>query len=373
MSALDVASKFEIREIQESDYLDVIDLWALAFNVARADVRSEDFTYRQRIVDYCKDGISYLVGAFDGKTLAASVGVIMLDLHLGDQWIKCGAIAGVATYPEYRRQGLTSCLLADCLHHLDRKRVQIATLWPFSYDFYERLGWSATTLQYIASLRLSKLKHISQSKTSYRFASEPQLGQAMDLHEAWSERFNMSLRRSEFRWRKSLEDIRYRRRLYLHDEGYMLWSMEKSKDGCLEIDEWCYLTEKAFWDGLALISQMDSQFQTANVRLPEIEPIFRNCALDSVQSVMVKPGMMSRVVNLDAFLQSLRINNPPAVTLHDPLCITGENLPEGNVKQRGPGAFVQHVTGFWSIPNNCFPESLYEIAGGRPAYCVEQY
>ena len=52
-----------------------------------------------------------------------------------------------------------------------------------------------------------------------------------------------------------------RRRLYVHKDGYMVWNLSDSHNKSLQITEWCYLTDEAFSDGLALLSQMDSQYE----------------------------------------------------------------------------------------------------------------
>jgi hypothetical protein len=81
---------------------------------------------------------------------------------------------------------------------------------------------------------------------------------------------------------------------------------------------------------------------------------------------------MSRVVNVEAVFEALPGKVKPDIEISDPLGVSG-TVSENPVLEFGPGAFVQHITGFWKTPNQNFPESLYGTAAQYPPFSIERY
>jgi hypothetical protein len=76
--------------------------------------------------------------------------------------------------------------------------------------------------------------------------------------------------------------------------------------------------------------------------------------------------MMSRVVHMPSFIEELGIDD---FECHDPFGITGPMAAD----QPGPGALVQHLTGFWKSPDPRLPKDLYKAAAQYPCFSVERY
>jgi predicted acetyltransferase len=372
MANLNTVSELTVREIAPEEFMSVVDLWSFAYNIPAIDPVGGKDKIRDKVRDFCRDGVSYLVGAFDGKKLAASASIIDFDMHLGNRWVKCGGIAGVATYAEYRRQRLVREMLKCCLQKLHDDRVPVSALWPFSYSFYEKLGWSVTDMRHQAVVDLSALRTVGGDSGAYRSVSNDDLSMAQELHEQWSEQLNLSLRRNDYRWQKMMEDPRCRYRLFVHKDGYMLWNFGESQDRTLYVSEWCYKSDHAFVDGLALISQMDSQFDKARIALPEINRFLRIVGVGSSPEIKLLPGMMSRVVHLESFLECLPGLHKAEIDVMDPLGITADD-DDRSVREAGPGALMQHVTNFWKTPHDEFPAALYGVAANFPPFSIERY
>jgi predicted acetyltransferase len=364
---------YEIKEVGESDFQAIANLWALAFNIPGAEPINGDLGLRKLIEDYCRQGLSYIVGAYYNDTLIAVSGVIDFEMHIANRWLPCGGIAGVATYPEHRRRNLVRLLLTKCLEHLYARKVPLSALWPFSYPFYERLGWAVSDIRHSVELDLSALRNFGDGRAYLRVnpdVDSPDFARAMELHERWSGQLNLSLRRGKYRWHKMFHDPRFRRHLFVHDEGYMIWDLNESQERTLRLNEWCHLSDDAFIDGLALLGQMDSQFQKATLPCQDYQPFLQRLGTRGVPSVLVKPGMMSRVVHLESFLAPLDLDLSTFL-VKDPLCITGPAEVAG--ESIGPGELVQHVTGLWKEPPHGWPRFLRNVFAQHPAFSVEQY
>lgn len=106
--------------------------------------------------------------------------------------------------------------------------------------------------------------------------------------------------------------------------------------------------------------------------LPEVDTVLRLAGLSCGPEMRLKPGMMSRVVNLEVFLESLPGKRKPDIDVSDPLGVTAP-ASDQPVRDFGPGALVQHVTSFWKTPNAHFPASLYGVAAHFPPFSVERY
>lgn len=360
---------YTIKEVPKSDFNQIIDLWSLAFNLEDADPVIGTRAARDRITALCDRGMDYIVGAYDGDYVAAVAAVIEFPTHLGDAWVNCGGIAGVATHPQYRRQKLVNKLLTDCLQQLHKREVPLSALWPFDYDFYGSMGWAITDVRYKVDTLTAKLNKVKGNARAYRAKELGEHHEAKAAHKQWIQKFNLSMERSAFRWMQLLFPPGSRRRLYVHKDGYMIWNLSASFDKILQITEWCYLTDEAFRDGLALLAQMDSQYDHVIWLAPEIDTLYRIAGPSKAHTITQPPGMMSRVVHLDAFMEA--IGAKCAVSIHDPLGVSGpKEAAPGAV---GPGALVQHVTGFWQQTADGLPPELYKIANQYPSFTAEQY
>lgn len=83
-----------------------------------------------------------LVGEVDGQ-IVISLSAIPYNVWLGGTYLPMLGIAGVANALESRRRGYASKL---CIEAIKRGREQgyiISILYPFRFDFYNKLGWGA--------------------------------------------------------------------------------------------------------------------------------------------------------------------------------------------------------------------------------------
>jgi predicted acetyltransferase len=356
---------YKIKPIPKQDFGQVVDLWNLAFGSPDSPPQPEWHDYA---LEFCEKGHEYMVGAYEGSSLAATSSVIDFPMHVGNRWVTCGGIAGVATHPQHRRQKLVNKLLADCLQHLHKRRVPISALWPFNYDFYGAMGWSVTDHRYEIKTSVAALNTVNGRARAYDSIALTDHAYAKELHFRWIQTHNLSMERSHFRWKNLLSGWGNANRLYVHQDGYMVWNMTASKDRILRIAEWCYLTDQAFLDGLKLIAQMDSQFDQVVWIGAETDTLYRLVGPSKLHHIEQQPGMMSRVVHLEAFLEDL--GAPDGLQISDPLAVTAPKL---ETDEPGPGALVQHVSGFWRAPNPKLPKSLYKVAGQYPAFSAERY
>lgn len=332
------------------------DIWALSFGKGWAR-------------DYAHKELSRIFGAFDDDKLHAVAAVIDYEVTFADKVVPCGGLAAVATAPGQRYQNLVRMLLTESVREMHSRQVPLAALYPFSYPFYERMGWAATHWQYKIETDITWLRNVGQKGDARRFrmVHNSNCQEILPVYDKWSAQFNLALSR----WHEKLRSMIFwpnsSWRIFVHDHGYMLWDLARSQGNELFVAEFAYLNEAAFRDGLALLAQMDSQFEKVTWIDSDAEP-FLQLGLPQPKPIIHKaPAMMSRVVNVEAFAKLL----PEPLTglrVSDPLGVSGDKV--GDI---GVGELLQLVTGFWQKPPQQGLKRLHNIAGGKPAFCMERY
>ena len=63
-------------------------------------------------------------GIMEGEDLAAKLHLIPFHIYIGKEKFKMGGVAGVATYPEYRRSGYVKELLQHSLQTMKKMALQ---------------------------------------------------------------------------------------------------------------------------------------------------------------------------------------------------------------------------------------------------------
>src|SRR3982751_5878395 len=111
-----------LRPIGPSDYLQALELWDIAFTPGRA--------YFER---YFRDDPWYqegdCVGAFEGERLVSAVHLCRRPLEWAGRTVWCGAIANVATHPDFRRLGLSRDLLRLTTQRMETEGMDFSMLF----------------------------------------------------------------------------------------------------------------------------------------------------------------------------------------------------------------------------------------------------
>ncbi|MCC7528795.1 MAG: GNAT family N-acetyltransferase [Candidatus Melainabacteria bacterium] len=349
-----------IRSVERGDFSLAVETWKTAFG----------FTDEERWKKFAFEVSDYAVGAFIDDYPHALATVIMFDCNFNGHLIKCGGIAGVACSPPMRRKGLVRAVLQEVLNRLNDQKVEISALWPFSYPFYEKMGYSLTDLQYEVSQNVDAIPPVGDS-SRFKPVKLDDYEKLMPVHQRWTKTFNLSLERNSYRWQRQLTRPERQFVLYLHEDGYMIWNLQDPENRTLEVVEWAYLTEQAFHDGLALIKNCGQlAFDSAKWVMPVLDPLLRLGVSYPPARVNVRYGMMSRVVNSEAFFKNCSLD-AHKVEICDPMGISGSANIDGGIRP-GPGEVLQIAAGFMK-PSGHVAESLYKKAANVATFSIEQY
>jgi predicted acetyltransferase len=347
---------YQIKQLTTAEALaQADDIWTLAFGKtwARGTAHKE---------------FARVFGAYEDNELHAVCAIIDYEMHLNGHWAKCGGVAAVATTPGQRYQNLVTKLLTEAVREMHGRGVAFSSLYPFSYPFYEKMGWAASHWQYRIEVETAWLKRVSKGGNAKKFRMIPlsKVEEMLPAYQRWAESFNLSLNRWTSKFNSMLTWPESRWQIFVHDDGYMLWNMAKTDAERLYVQEFAYTNHQAYLDGLALLAQMDSQFTKVLWHDADSEPFLQLGMPHPKPIIYQEPSMMTRVVNVEAFEKLLP--KPIGVKVRDPLGVSGPK--DGDI---GVGEVLQLVTGFWKAPKQGQPAHLHNIAGGKPLYCVERY
>lgn len=290
----------QIRSLTYEELHESIDLSSFAFQY---EVKPEERAERIKLM-----APDRVWGYFVDGQMAAKLVQLPFKVHMNGAVIPMGGIAGVATWPEYRRQGLVAKLLKHTLQLFREQGFTISYLHPFSFGFYRKYGWEACFDYKTYDIEMSKLKGTGASSGIMRGIAAP-LEQWESFHEIYTRfaksQFNGMLDRDEAWWKHYKLNKPGRYSIYYDDsgaaQGYIVYEV---KNRVLTIREWVYLNEDARRALLHFVANHDSMAErvtfsvAADDELPFLLP-------DPKFTQQVVSYFMARIVDVPAFIEQL--------------------------------------------------------------------
>ncbi|MED3580517.1 GNAT family N-acetyltransferase [Bacillus thuringiensis] len=274
-----------------------------------------------------------IYGIMEGEDLAAKLHLIPFHIYIGKEKFKMGGVAGVATYPEYRRSGYVKELLQYSLQTMKKDGYTVSMLHPFAVSFYRKYGWELCANLVTCHMTKSDLVMKKQvNGTVKRFNKENHPEEVEKLYEVFAERFSGMLVREKNWWLQAVYDDLTLAIYYDENKkaaGYMLYKIENYK---MTVEEFVPLHNEArngLWN---FICQHDSMIKELEMTVSENEPLLYSLQEPRVKTE-IKPYFMGRIVDVEQFLKQYELswnNVQQEVILH----ITDAFAPWNNVTVR---------------------------------------
>ncbi|HHB1769628.1 TPA: GNAT family N-acetyltransferase [Bacillus cereus] len=247
-------------------------------------------------------------GIMEGNDLAAKLHLIPFHIYIGKEKFKMGGVAGVATYPEYRRSGYVKELLQHSLQTMKKDGYTVSMLHPFAIVFYRKYGWELCANLLVCHMTKSDLVMKKQViGTVKRFNKENHSEEVEKLYETFAERFSGMLVRNEKWWLQAVYDDLTLAIYYDKNQtaaGYMLYKIENYK---MTVDEFVPLhneARKGLWN---FICQHDSIIKELEMTVSENEQLLYTLQEPRVKTE-IKPYFMGRIVDVEQFLKQYELN-----------------------------------------------------------------
>ncbi len=303
----------KITILKQTNYEDSLQLSEYAFQYK---VPAEK---REKRLEQLKSQDVYCI--FNDDALAAKLHLLTLEIWLGKSKYPMGGIAGVATYPEYRRKGYVRSLISHSLVEMKNKGQSLSMLHPFEIQFYRKFGWEV--FAYFDKLHLKK-KDLYRLKGTNghvkRFTKDTYPSELHKLYEQYAHKHNGMLVRTKEWWReRSITDLWIA--IYYDEEqipqGYLSYEVKNEK---LKVEEFIPLNPEARYGLWNYICQHDSMINEAELVLNPNEPL-PFLLKDPRVKIERHPYFMSRIVDVEQFFQNylkdIEFNDCVHITVKD--------------------------------------------------------
>lgn len=267
--------------------------FAFQFRMSEADIESRKQKWRPE----------HDWGYFDesGRLLSA-VTVIPFETWVHGRKLAMGGVAGVATWPDARRQGCVRKLLAHSLEEMKRAGQTVSMLYPFSFAFYRTYGWELTIERKQYKLATGQLPKRVEVPGRVTRLAKPDLATLNDVYEAYASRYSGMLARSDEWWSEKLLSKAGTCAVYENEsgkpEGYVLYDVADRK---LTVHDWASITEPARAALWTYIANHDSMIEETTLNVPIDDPLTFLLADPRIKQEVV-PYFMSRIVDAEAFV-----------------------------------------------------------------------
>lgn len=242
-------------------------------------------------------------GIFDGEELQAKLTIIPLQVYLQGNIFAMGGIAGVATWPENRRQGHVSTLLKHALQEMKGKGQTLSFLHPFSIPFYRKFGWELFAEYHKYVIPVSKFPR--KVEVPGRIVRDVNDIAALDgIYQVYASRYNGTLVREEAWWTRSVLQGDNHSVVYYSAKGkptgYALYEL---KDKELVCDEFVFLNEEARSALWTFFANHDSRIEQVTMTMVPTDDQLPYMLPDPRVTRETVPYFMARIVDLQSFVE----------------------------------------------------------------------
>jgi len=320
----------DIRIISPNDYEQIHQLRDYCFPNKYIGPRREDFHYW---IEH-----STTLGAYDAKKVVGQLLILPLNMTVHGISYKMGGIGFVATYPEYRQQGIIKRLMIEALRNMRENGQTISVLAPFSVSFYRHFGWELFFEKLYYTIPQSMFPSLGRQldvikRMSFEWPDSELFERIKDFQQAMAISQNGGMIRDDAWWKRierRSPDSHFA--AYLNEdyvEGYIRYTIQHNT---FEIQDFIvanYSAEQAMWRYITSHAASVSSIKgvTSN-HMPFgfyfEEPQFKK---------EVKQDVMVRVVDVYAFMQQYPwkdIHETLYVRIEDKFCQWNEQIYEIN-------------------------------------------
>lgn len=250
--------------------------------------------------------------------LASGLQIVPLEVYVNGSPMKMGGIGGVATWPEFRRQGCVAFLLMDSLKRMRENKQSLSFLFPFKQGFYRRYGWEVAGDEMRYSLPVSSLRRFEGDFGKVE-RWDGDIRVLTSIYHAYAKRYNgMTTRGDRWWWKVTGHMGNQKVYVYRSLEGTPLGYLAfRVKDSIFQVQEWVNLeleSTKAFWN---FISQHDSMIYKVKWSAP-LDFLDYRVLPEAAEECHLTQRYMARIVDVEEFFRCYAWNTE---ALEGSLCL----------------------------------------------------
>ncbi|PLR97412.1 GNAT family N-acetyltransferase [Bacillus sp. T33-2] len=284
----------ELKVLTEKDYIESMKLSMYAFQY---EIREEEIPKRKEMLKK-----HHVLGVWDHGKLASKLHLLSLKVTMGEKEWEMGGIAGVATYPEYRRAGCVTTLLTASLKEMQARRQIVSFLHPFDIGFYRKYGWEIISDNKKITIENKDLKMLDAPAGTVRRYKKEDYPEAIEaVYGQYSRKYSGMLVRDRDWWLNNIFHNETAAVFYNgknEARGYIIYEM---KDRIMEVREYVALDHHAKVSLWNFICQHDSMVGKVNMHVSAHES-FPYFLKQPKVSTEIYPYFMGRIVDAETCL-----------------------------------------------------------------------
>lgn len=264
-----------------------------------------ELTDKQKLERKARFDPGCCLGAFHQDQLAAMLTVYPFQMWLNGRLLATGGIGGVASWPEYRRQGYVGKLMRYSLETMRARGQSVSVLAPFSFAFYRKYGWETFIERKKYTIEKRWMPAFpAQAGTVRRIAATEHIPLLNRLYEAYASAFNGMIQRDESRWRNHILNHSKDVAVVYDDEhgnpkGFLIYQV---MNRVLQVKEFVHADEEARKGLWNFIAGHDSMADKVTMFAPGSDDLTWQLAEPRIQQELAAAWMI-RIVDLKAFVE----------------------------------------------------------------------
>jgi predicted acetyltransferase len=288
-------------------------------------------------------------GYFVDGQLAAKLTVLEFQTWLHGKSFAMGGVAGVATWPEFRRKGMVGQLLRHALKAMKDAGETVSFLYPFEFSFYRKYGWETYVhlLKYEIPTELLPRFDIEEAAKMERISSKD-WKLLSGIYEDYAKRYNGMLIRNEEWWTnryfklKKGNAVTYRN-AQRELTGYIYYQV---MDKIFTVHELVFLDEEARRGLWKFIADHDSMIQKVILQAPSDDKLPFLLSNPRIKQEIV-PYFMARIVDVEDFMGEYPFTNagdgkPLFIKVSDQHAEWNNGLFEIHINDAGEAKVLKH-------------------------------
>ncbi|MGC8666508.1 MAG: GNAT family N-acetyltransferase [Chthonomonadales bacterium] len=252
----------------------------------------------------------------DGRVVSCLT-LVDATMWIGQARVRVAGVANVCTAEAERRKGYARRLLSDTVVDLRRRGSSMAGLLPYSYAFYQRLGWELCSTQYRFTAPPAALPPYQEARF-VRPAQPEDVQRISSLYAWYSEGRTGWCVRDAKRWEYLMSYVK-NGAVYSHGaaKGYMLYDVLRAegRPSTLKVLEMVADAEEGYKGLIGFlrgyageVERVEYPAQWDQLEQTGLAAVVPDADLGHSVRIEIVPGMMLRVVNLAGVLEALAPN-----------------------------------------------------------------
>ncbi|NLM79393.1 MAG: GNAT family N-acetyltransferase [Ruminococcaceae bacterium] len=215
-------------------------------------------------------------GAFSDENLVAVSASISMHMRYESKFVPLCGVADVATLPEYRRQGAIRLIMGELLRQAEREGHVFSYLFPFSFAFYGKFGYSQGCRRYHVELPMEQLTRLKEIG-SVRACKQGDADSLQTIYDRFTRDCNGAVLRSDVIWAEKCSRDRWSEQFHTYiwqneqgqDCAYMTYETIAGKAvDVLHIQDWACSTPESIIGLLAFLTRYASQYAKVTMNVP---------------------------------------------------------------------------------------------------------